>query len=383
MKSKVDFFEQSTEIYRLAIESSQIGLWHWNLRTNHVDYNEQWCSILGIKLEDIDFHFSTWEKYAHPQDQEIVKEIIDKYLKGNIQHFEVVFRMKHTEGHWVYILSKGKIIERDEEGNPIRFMGTHQDMTRQKKLEEELEKQKLNALQSSKLAALGEMAGGVAHEINNPLAIIKGYCEQLEYLSVEKRLTHETLSKITGRLKESVRRIASIIEGLRIISRDGSNDIAEVINVKELIENSIDLCRERFTQHGVSIKIDGPENEVFIKGRLTELSQVVLNLLYNSFDAIEEKNEKFVKIEYFTKNKRTLIKVFDSGDGIPYEIEDKVFNPFFTTKSIGRATGLGLSLCQSVIKSHEGKIFVNPDKRSCIIIDIPAFDHDQKKKGAA
>lgn len=155
-------------------------------------------------------------------------------------------------------------------------------------------------------------------------------------------------------------RITRIIGALRTFSRNTEHDPSEVISLKGLIEESLDLCRSRFSDAGISLSFDIP-NDVQIEGRPGEISQVILNLLNNSFDAVVESQSAWVKIHAALVDGHAEILVEDSGRGIAPEIAAKIMEPFFTTKETGKGTGLGLSISKGLVESHGGTLALLPE----------------------
>lgn len=229
------------------------------------------------------------------------------------------------------------------------------------KAKRELEEKQQQLINSSKLASLGEMAGGIAHEINNPLQIISGNIELLE-LKHEK---DEELSEI----KSTVSRINKIIEGLRTFSRDEKLSKIEEVKLIDIINDTLSFCKEKFKNKGILIEIN-IDSQTTINCNYIEMSRVFLNLLNNSFDAILEESYGVKKSIYICSeimDKTLFIKFYDSGKKITKEVNEKIFTPFFTTKSLGKGTGIGLSLSKGIVEKHGGKLYLNPEPKSFII----------------
>lgn len=240
-----------------------------------------------------------------------------------------------------------------------------------------VEQQQTLAL-TSKMSALGEMAGGVAHEINTPLAVIQMRTEQVLENLEEDELDKELLANALRAIDDTVKRIAKIINGLRSFARDGRKDPISLYSVSKIVDETFSLCRERFNNHGVQLEYIRKQ-DVEILCRSVEISQVLLNLLNNSYDAIQGFSDKWVKVELVEQADVVLLSVSDCGQGIPQEIQDKMMQPFFTTKEIGKGTGLGLSISRGIIESHGGSIQINSNSANTeIIITLPrraASDH--------
>jgi PAS domain S-box-containing protein len=209
--------------------------------------------------------------------------------------------------------------------------------------------------QASKMASLGEMAGGIAHEINNPLSVILMNSEIISDMLLEEDINREFLHKTTGLITLTAKRISKIIQGLKKFSRDDSNLSLEKVEVSTVVEDSTALCKEKLTKKHISLIVEPVPNWILLC-RPVGLSQVILNLVNNACDAIEEYPEKWIKIFFREDEHGYCIFVQDSGSGIPKEIQEKLMEPFFTTKAVGKGTGLGLSISKGIVEAMEGNL---------------------------
>lgn len=224
----------------------------------------------------------------------------------------------------------------------------------------QIDDQRAVLIQKSKLASLGKMAGGIAHEINTPLAIIDMELEQVFEGIKDNSLTNEDLSESIKTVHSTTARIAKIINGLRFFARDGSQLPIEEAHLDTIIEDTLSFCSEQMRLRNISVEIvKNYEQELVIKCRSVEISQVLLNLLNNSNDAVLDSLDKWIKLIITDTGEFIEINVIDSGAGIPTEIQDKIMQPFFTTKSLGKGTGLGLSISHGIIESHRGRFFID------------------------
>jgi PAS domain S-box-containing protein len=245
------------------------------------------------------------------------------------------------------------------------------DLSSEKAASLALEQSRAQMILASKMSALGEMAGGIAHEINTPLAVIQMRTDQLLEHVEDGTLTNATLINSLQAIENTVKRIAQIISGLRSFARDGSRDPMIVFRVSKIVEDTFSLCKEKFKSHGISLEFD-LKQDADIECRPGEISQVILNLLNNSFDAIQELPEKWIKIELNKIANLIFIRVTDSGKGITPENQKKLMQPFFTTKEIGKGTGLGLSISRGLIRSHHGKLdFDSQSENTSFLIALP------------
>ncbi|MBC7538901.1 MAG: GHKL domain-containing protein [Bacteriovorax sp.] len=233
-----------------------------------------------------------------------------------------------------------------------------------------VEEQRKLAIQSAKLSSLGEMASGIAHEINNPLTIISALAMTIKRptseIESDKKL-NDSLDKII----KTVDRIAKIIKGLRTFARDSFNDPAVAISIKHIIDSILDLCGERLKNNGIALRII-PFQDLIIECREVQIVQVIMNLLNNSLDALEDTNGKWIEIKITDMGDRVTIAISDSGKKIPEAIIQKMMQPFFTTKAVGKGTGLGLSISKGIIESHNGRFTIDSNAiHTTFIIELP------------
>jgi signal transduction histidine kinase len=223
-----------------------------------------------------------------------------------------------------------------------------------------IETQQVSLMASSKMAALGEMAGGIAHEINNPLAIIQGFSARLRLdVGLLKNIDKSEKDQIfthLDKMDSTTTRIANIVRGLRDFARDGSLDECEDVSIKKLFNDVISMCSERFRLHGIEISSEAiVDFKIFCRG--VQIEQVLLNLLSNSFDAIQKDPIRWIRLESKQKGQFVEISVTDSGRGLSSAVAEKIMQPFFTTKPIGKGTGIGLSISKGLVESNGGKFF--------------------------
>lgn len=238
----------------------------------------------------------------------------------------------------------------------------------------ELEKQKRIMLHNAKLASIGELAAGIGHEINNPLAILTGYVETLvKRFEEEDNLDKKEFDKYIDKISKSSKRITAIVQSLRTFSRADTDDIEEFCII-EALEESISMVSEIFQRQGVKIeyKHNLKSSNTYITGNRGRMQQVLMNLFANARDATEGQSERLISIKVESSNKILTIHVEDNGQGIEKGIEDKIFDPFFTTKDLNKGTGIGLSLVHNIIKEHNGEVYaLNTDFGCRFSIEIP------------
>lgn len=232
-----------------------------------------------------------------------------------------------------------------------------------------LERERMRNIHSSRLAELGVMAAGIAHEINNPLTLIRGLAEseQEKYLnySDKSKSLPDSLERIIGMSD----RISMIIRGLRMFAGDAEKTPLRPATVQEILDNTLEICRTRFQNHDIEIKLEIHHPKDQLRCRSVQISQVLLNLLNNSYDALKGVQNPWVKIETsrtdYNGKPCVQFSVQDNGHGISSKDVNRVFDPFFTTKGVGQGTGLGLSISMGIVREHGGHFYlVNDHKKN-------------------
>jgi signal transduction histidine kinase len=229
---------------------------------------------------------------------------------------------------------------------------------------------------TEKLASLGEMAGALAHEINSPLGAIILNLDELKYISNQKKITNEIVNELTDDILNSANSISKIVKGIKSFSRHDSNDPFVKINIWDVINESLDISENCLKNSSITINIPTDQSPIYVSGSQTSLMQVFVNLFNNSRDALKNSSDaKWIKLSVKEINEQVCIYFTDSGNGIPKEIQSKIFSPFFTTKDVGEGTGLGLGITHNIVKAHGGEIKIDDQhKHTRFIIKLPRYN---------
>ncbi len=254
-------------------------------------------------------------------------------------------------------------------------------------IEKQLEIEKSRSLEAARLSSLSDMAGGIAHEINNPLSIIK-MCIQGIRKNIENKKANlsdsQVRDQINGYLEKTdktIDRVVQIIRGLRTFAREGTDDPFEEILLEDLLEETMEFTKLRLNSLGIKLVFDIPQGFT-IHARGVLLSQVLLNLLNNSIDALTDQDRKWIKIGAVEAKGRKIIRVTDSGEGIAPKLRKKVFNPFFTTKEPQKGTGLGLSISKGIVEDMGGRFYYDDSSTNTSFV-ISLAHHEGIKKASS
>jgi C4-dicarboxylate-specific signal transduction histidine kinase len=265
----------------------------------------------------------------------------------------------------------------------IHIMGDLRETTQEmERREQELRDKQEQLVHAGKLATLGELTTGVAHELNNPLnnigLFVGNVIDQIKLGQVETERILEDLDKAM----EQVQKATDIISHLRTFGRAASVTISPV-DVDDAIERSLSLVQEQLRLRAIEVEFELCPDELVVLGNPIQLEQVFINLLTNARDALEESPRKRIRIVSSRDGDRIRIAISDTGPGIPRGLEQRIFDPFFTTKQVGAGTGLGLSITYSIVKEHGGDISVSSTRRGAtFVIELPmAGSGDEPARG--
>jgi C4-dicarboxylate-specific signal transduction histidine kinase len=257
----------------------------------------------------------------------------------------------------------------------IHIMSDLKETTEEvKRRELELREKQEQLVQAGKLATLGELTTGVAHELNNPLnniGLFVGNAIDLIELGVVDTEPERILQELQNAMQQ-VRKATEIISHLRTFGRAASVS-REPVSILQVIQRSLSLMREQFRLRQIETVLLFPVEDIIVLGNAIQLEQVFINLLTNARDAMVSSPHKVLTIECKTQIDTVDIRVCDTGPGIAPELEQRIFDPFFTTKEVGTGTGLGLSITYGIIKEHQGAITVQSrqGQGACFLIQLP------------
>lgn len=361
MSSALDeeYLREEKDKLQFTLESSGVYFININLSTKKVKFDDSFKKKFQLANEGDEIDLEIFMESLRQRDagNSQIDELIDDIFVKRESFERRVYLRRTNSANEVYLI-KGRMNKDNEQYN---YYCTIIDESKNASLELEIQKQKDLVYQNQKLAAIGELAAGVGHEINNPLTIISGYVQKLRRLSATNA-TVDSFEECFKNMDKSIHRIKNIVTGLRKFSHKNSLEV-EVVDLVVCISDVVEMVRDIYLVDGVIVLFNFNSSCFQIVGNYGKIQQVVLNLMNNARDALKDVNSVDKKIEIsLTLNKnKILLEIQDNGPGIDESVIDKIFNAFYTTKQVGEGTGLGLSIVHNIIKEHNASIVVSSE----------------------
>ena len=295
-----------------------------------------------------------------PHDRAAMLELFDDLIAGRRSNGQIEYRTLHKNGAWRFFRASARPLH-DETGRTTGIIASARDITDQQRLQQQL-------IQSERLAAMGQMIAGVAHELNNPLTAILGVTELMRDQTAD-----ETSRRHLDLAHRQARRAAHIVQSLLVFSRPATPRNT-LLHLGDLLQRTLQLHEYSLRTNQIHVDLVARPDLPTVLGDSNQLTQVFLNLIVNAEQAIREiRDQGTLRIRLGVVGDRVLITFQDDGVGIRRETLPRIFDPFFTTKRPGRGTGLGLSICMAIIREHNGDISAQPlpDGGSVFTVSLP------------
>jgi len=337
-KEAEEEIKEAKERLDLALKGTKAGIWDWYVQTGNTVFNERWTEIVGYELEELEpTNIETWRELSHPEDLKRSEELLEKHFAGETDMYEFEGRMKHKDGHWVWIIDRGKVVEWDDEGNPVRMTGTHVDITDRKKAEGR--KEFLHSL--------------LRHDVKNKVQIVKGYLELME----DFELPEECFGYI-DKTKKAARNITDLVEEIKTLNKlEDQMDGSKEVNIQQIIQNVVNSYEDRISEKDRKLKLnldfdidtEDKSSDYKVEGNFL-LEEVFNNLLANS---IKHSKGDTIRITTRELKGEVIITVEDDGKGISDEDKDKIFDRGYKSGETGE-TGIGLYLVKEIVENCNG-----------------------------
>jgi two-component system NtrC family sensor kinase len=245
-----------------------------------------------------------------------------------------------------------------------------------KKARNALAHQETELAENLRMRSVGQLSASIAHEINNPLSIIAGRAQVMKKALSEGNTN--CFQKDLDLIESTCQRLVRVVRGFLRMARDGHADPFENVSLPLLIEEVLDLMKPRLEKNQIEVEICGAM-DIALECRPIEISQVLMNLIGNSIDALTRSVEKKIQIAWYYLNERVVISISDTGPGIPTHLRQSIMKPFFTTKPPGQGTGLGLSISQGICESHGGALHLQASAQTEFLISLPVSQKNSDK----
>ena len=358
--------ERSKTLFEKVIESTVDGIVMVDPKGNVLIFNEGMERLTGYSAEEIinKGHLSSFYDIDTAKKNMIKMRSDDFGPPGKLNPTSMSIVTKDKKE--IPVTLSASIITIDDK--EVGSVGVFRDMQEILEMRKELEDAHLQLVQSEKVASVGRMAAGVAHEINNPLAGILMFAEILK----ENIKDNEQHLNDINEIIEQTLRCKKIVAELLEFSRRSVGKVS-VFGLDELINKSLGLLIGQAIFQDIDVRVSIEPQISRMAGDLGQLQQVFTNLFINAADAMEGKGKLEVEAGYNEKNDKFIITVADTGPGIPEELRDKIFEIFFTTKPVGKGTGLGLSISKKIVELHGGSLLVEspPHGGTTFTIELP------------
>lgn len=363
--------EESESLYHSLLKTSPDGIILINLEGKIIEASDIAIDLLGYNNIRTEIEGISIIQFVPAESRRSFIRIFNSTLKnGIVQNLELKLnRLDKTE--FTGEVSSSQI--RDNSGQLKAYMAVIRDISERKLFEKQLR-------HSERMAGIGELATGMAHEINQPLNTMSMAIDNILFAIENNTITENYLKTKIDKVFDNITRIQKIIDHVRTFSRDQDDFVQKPFDINASINNCISMISEQMSHHDIKLSYQKSDEIPAINGNTYRFEQVILNLLINAKDAIEEKHKnlgktfkKKIDISSDLTDNQIIIEIKDNGIGINQKDIDKVLLPFFTTKAPGQGTGLGLSISYGIIKELGGEIDVQskPNQGTSVLIKIP------------
>jgi PAS domain S-box-containing protein len=378
---------ESEERLDLALQGADLGMWDWNVQTGEGIINSRWAEMLGYRLGEIGSGVDAWENLIHPDDRPQVRKALEDHLGGATSLYEMEYRLRSKAGAWIWVLDRGRVVERDKKGRPLRATGTHLDITERKRVEEERLELERQVQHSQKLESLGILAGGIAHDFNNFLMAILGNAD----LALRDLSPASPVRSYLEGIETASQRAAELCQQMLAYSGKG-RFLVKNLDLGHVVQEMAHMLEVSISKK-VTLRYNFDKDVPPVEGDASQIRQVIMNLVINASEAIGSDSgvisistgamkcdQEYLRETYLDQDLPdglyTWIEVSDTGSGMDAETRAKIFDPFFTTKFTGR--GLGMAAVLGIVRGHSGaiKVYSEMGKGSTFKVLFPATAAD-------
>lgn len=356
---------------------SRTGTWRWNVRTGALEGSNEYIRILGIDPATEPMSYARYMQAVHPDDRDLVERALAEAARRR-RTFEYQNRIVLPNGSVRHVESSGHL-DIDESGE-LEFVGTVMDVTERRLAEEALRRTQDELASASRLATMGELAGSIIHEVNQPLAAILTNAQAcLRWLNRDQPNLAEAHDCISSLVRDC-QRASDVIKALNALARKSGLELGRV-DINDAIREVLTIVRGELERGGVVLRVDLFALDKPVLGDRAQLQQVLLNLIRNGIEAMApiSGRARLLRVSAGPNDgSEALIGVEDTGVGLDSTAAGRIFSPLFTTKANGM--GMGLAICRSIIEAHRGRLWASPNTPHGTVFrfTVPLFAADQR-----
>ena len=345
------------EEHRLTVDYAPLGISTMNVRGRIEAVNKAGLRLTGYTDETLTGRRGL--RYIHPDDRAATVVAFERLVSGELPYTMIPHRLRTRDGDYVFVQTHYAAVH-NSRGEPDRIIAMHQDLTDQQAREKEIEQHREKLAHVSRLGTMGQMAAGLAHEINQPLAAIATYAQACQRLLDRGDADRGDFAHALEQVSQQAHRAGDVIRRMRSLAR-GNTSVRESCHIRNLIYELMPLVNMDARHANVEMRLDIPAEIPTVYADPVQIQQVLLNLVRNGVDAMRRipADTKTLNIKARLEDDAHIrVAVTDRGNGVSEEAIDHLFDPFFTTKKSGM--GMGLSISRSIIKAHGGRIGYEP-----------------------
>ena len=357
--------QRSEERLALTVNASSDGIYDWNILTGELYLSDNGLQSLGLLPGTNLRHIDLWSEMVHPADRSNVEAVLQAHLAGFTERFECEFRLRLSDASWRWNLCRGQVTSRTDSGEPLRMVGVNHDITQDIHNRARLRESEAQLAHLARVATMGEVVAGIAHEVNQPLHAAATFAtatsSALESNDPDSR---ERAARMVKKISGQVTRAADIIRRLRGFTQPRPAQLG-LFDLNALVRESIELLSPEERRRQIRLNLELDESIPQILGDRVQIQQVLVNLLRNAYESTTQSSTHQPTVRVTTRRTKQGIEtdVMDNGTGPPEgETLEKMFDSFFTTKTDGM--GIGLALCRTILSAHHGRIGAEINKEA-------------------